>query len=656
MKGITSVNLAVMPFVSSCDSTRANMSSKQFSQSLTHLNCDVPYVISNEWRSLSYSSSLGIYHADDDGEIIYNKNDLLIIHYPKYNRIEVEKISPTIKTTSIYASSLRNSLPTGFKFNKDDILYEYDCFRNGIPSSGYNCNTMYSPFFGFNHEDALIISESFAERAKHKYTETVYVPIYEYTLLQKIYTNHLGYFPEIGEKILDDVVCLALIPQNTQEKKNFDTRSIKSQVLTTLQNMNLSDLINMRINGQTSGFMTEKIKSGVINGTLTGFKIHKIKKNIKLIDNELQQKIDNIYSKYNLFILDVYSDLSKLVSEQFAKKIIRQHFLYGDRDKIRRNLNLMDAVYLIEFEITKENQTSIGDKLSTRHASKGVVSLILPDELRPICQQSKKPVDFIYNPFGVFSRMNLSQLLEVTCAKSTEYTNELIKHDPKNICLHLHNLNESVIKFLGDTAYYHKIQMLIEMMKSNTKLQNDFLEDVWKNNLYIEVPSFAKIQLRNLLQLAHPQVNENVVISRNLIKYMKQKLNCFENLIVNNDVVLPNVFVGPIYVQKLYKIANKLIAYRDFGPLKFVTKQPVRGRAASGGSVFGQMELESVMASGCDKAVRELLTVKNDWNVEKKNMLQNLINNGVYHLPKDIPEDSSRTKTVINTILKFLKK
>ena len=28
------------------------------------------------------------------------------------------------------------------------------------------------------------------------------------------------------------------------------------------------------------------------------------------------------------------------------------------------------------------------------------MSLILPDDLRPYCQQSKEAIDFIYNPFG----------------------------------------------------------------------------------------------------------------------------------------------------------------------------------------------------------------------------------------------------------------
>ena len=51
----------------------------------------------------------------------------------------------------------------------------------------------------------------------------------------------------------------------------------------------------------------------------------------------------------------------------------------------------------------------------------------------------------------------------------------------------------------------------------------------------------------------------------------------------------------------------------------------------------------------------ELLTVKNDWSSEKKKLLNSLITTGKYNLPNFIPEDSSRTKVIVNSILKFLK-
>ena len=358
-----------MPFVSSCDSTRANMSAKQFSQSLTHLNCEVPYVLGNEWHELSKTSALGVSFAEDDGEIIYNKNDILIEHYPKINKINVDRIPPMMKTSSIFGSQLRDSLKKGTKFQKGDILYEYDAFKNSIPSSGYNVWTAYCPFFGFNHEDALVVSEGFANRAKHSYTETVYVPIYEYTLLQKIYKNKLGYFPEIGEEVHNDTLCISLLPQSARSKKEFDTNSIKNQVLNTLQTLNLSDLINMRITGQAAGFTCDNVKIGIGGGKITGFKIHRLKREIQLVDKELQKSIDKIYNAYNLYVLDVYSDLTKLINDQFAKKVIRQYYLYGDRDRIRKNLNLKDAVYLLEFEISKENHACIGDKMSKKNST-----------------------------------------------------------------------------------------------------------------------------------------------------------------------------------------------------------------------------------------------------------------------------------------------
>ena len=193
------------------------------------------------------------------------------------------------------------------------------------------------------------------------------------------------------------------------------------------------------------------------------------------------------------------------------------------------------------------------------------------------------PSDFIYNPFGVFSRMNLSQLLEVTCAKPTWMTDRLIRQDPENAGRHLNELNETVIKYLGDEDYYNRVKTLSGLISKDKSIRNKFLDSVNKNNLFIEVPSFAKIRLRELLRSASPKVNENVVLPLKLVKYMQQKVGAFKNLTINNDIVLPNIFVGPIYVQKLYKIASKLITARDFGALKFMTKQPVRGRAAGGG-------------------------------------------------------------------------
>ena len=214
------------------------------------------------------------------------------------------------------------------------------------------------------HEDALVISEGFSQRARHSYIETVYVPIFEYTLLQKIYNNQLKYFPEVGEEICGDTLCISLLPQSVRSKKEFDTKSIKSQVLSTLQTLNLADLINMRVMGHTAGFSCDKVKVGIGGGKVSGLKIHRLKRDIKLLDKNLQNVIDKIHNAYDLRVLDIYGDLNELINEQFAKKVIRQYYIYGDRDRVRKNINLKEAVYLLEFEISKESHACIGDKMS----------------------------------------------------------------------------------------------------------------------------------------------------------------------------------------------------------------------------------------------------------------------------------------------------
>ena len=361
---VTSVNLSVSPFASSCDSTRLNMAAKQFSQSLTHENCEIPYVVNNEWRNLSYSSSLGIKRAKQSGNVVYNNYDIIIIQYDD-GAVELFNIPPVKSTTSIYASSLRNSLPGGSRFSEGDIIYEYDAFYNGIPSSGYNVPTMYCPFFGYNHEDSLVISEDFADRARHRYSETVCIPITEFTLFSKLYDNSIKYFPEIGQMINGEVICSSLLPRNSKTNKDMDLKSTRAKVINMLQSMNLSDLINMKISGGRNGFSSEKITSNIENGILTGFRIHRIKKDVKLIDQELQDVIDKLYTRYNTcVVLNVYNDLNRLVNSEFSKKIIKENFLYTDRDKVRKNIDLTDAVYVLEFEISKEACTHLGDKMS----------------------------------------------------------------------------------------------------------------------------------------------------------------------------------------------------------------------------------------------------------------------------------------------------
>lgn len=146
---ITSINLSTSPFLGSCDSTRAQMASKQMNQVLTHPNCEIPYTISNEYRKLVETSNLGILVAPDDGRVYYNNNAVMIVYYYNLKRIGVYSIPKHYACTGIFSSKLRFSLLSGTEFKKGDIVFSYDNFKNGIPTFGYNTMLGYFNFFGF---------------------------------------------------------------------------------------------------------------------------------------------------------------------------------------------------------------------------------------------------------------------------------------------------------------------------------------------------------------------------------------------------------------------------------------------------------------------------------------------------------------------------
>ena len=93
---------------------------------------------------------------------------------------------------------------------------------------------------------------------------------------------------------------------------------------------------------------------------------------------------------------------------------------HGERGKVvevrefRRELNddLQPGVNrLVRVSVAQQRKISVGDKMAGRHGNKGVIAKILPAEDMPYLHDGT-PVDIIFNPLGVPSRMNIGQILE----------------------------------------------------------------------------------------------------------------------------------------------------------------------------------------------------------------------------------------------------
>ena len=66
---------------------------------------------------------------------------------------------------------------------------------------------------------------------------------------------------------------------------------------------------------------------------------------------------------------------------------------------------------MVRVYVAQKRQLQVGDKVANRHGNKGVVSKIMAPEDMPYLEDGT-PVDLVFNPLGVPSRMNLGQILE----------------------------------------------------------------------------------------------------------------------------------------------------------------------------------------------------------------------------------------------------
>jgi len=65
----------------------------------------------------------------------------------------------------------------------------------------------------------------------------------------------------------------------------------------------------------------------------------------------------------------------------------------------------------IRIYILQKCEIKVGDKVVRRHRNRGIVSKILSRQDMPYLQDGR-PIDMVFNPLGVPSRMNVGQIFE----------------------------------------------------------------------------------------------------------------------------------------------------------------------------------------------------------------------------------------------------
>nr|QFQ36791.1 RNA polymerase beta subunit [Diabelia serrata] len=235
---------------------------------------------------------------------------------------------------------------------------------------------------------------------------------------------------------------------------------------------------------------------------------------------------------------------------------------------------------MIRVYILQKRQIKVGDKVAGRHGNKGIISKILPRQDMPYLQDGR-PVDMVFNPLGVPSRMNVGQLFECS------------------------------LGLAGD---------LLDRHYRIAPFDERYEQEASRKLVFSELYEASK-------QTANPWVFE---------PEYPGKSRMFDGR--TGDPFEQPVIIGKPYILKLIHQVDDKIHGRSSGQYSMVTQQPLKGRAKGGGQRVGEMEVWALEGFGVAHILQEMLTYKSDHMRARREVLGTTIIGGTIPNPEDAPE------------------
>ena len=351
-KQIIGAAASCIPFLENDDASRALMGANMQRQAVPLLNPHSPYVGTGMETKIAHDSGTGLV-SQHEGTVTYADAKLIIIEDKEGKKHEYQ----LAKFQRSNAGTCINQVPivkTGDKVNVGDVIGDGPSMQDGELALGQNVTIAFMTWHGYNYEDAIIMSERMVK-------DDVYTSIHidEYSIEKR--KTKLG-----EEEITRDI-------PNVQEGacRNLDSRGIVMIGAEVKEGDILVGKVTPK--GQSDASPEEKLLLAIF-----GEKSHEVR------DNSLRVPHGGagIVQSIRVFKREDGYELGPGVTE------------------------------VIKVYVVQKRKISEGDKMAGRHGNKGVISKILPVEDMPIMPDGT-PVDIMLNPFGVPSRMNIGQVLEI---------------------------------------------------------------------------------------------------------------------------------------------------------------------------------------------------------------------------------------------------
>ena len=634
-KQLVGVAASLIPFLEHDDANRALMGSNMQRQGVPLMRPQASIVGTGMERKVAKDSGSMI-TSDVHGIVVNVSADKIVVktddnNKPRFafeswdnNRIyHLTKFKRSNQNTCI---NQRPLVRVGDRVKPGSILADGHATDRGDLALGTNVLVAFIPWYGYNFEDAIVISERLV---KYDIFSSIHIEEFELQVRDtKRGTEELtGELPNVSEDAVKDLDENGIIRVGSEVKpgdilvgkvtpKGETELSPEERLLKAIFGEKAGDVrdASLRVSPGVEGVV---IDTCIFSRKERDEKTRKSdKESIEKIKKEYREKIDNVRelrtqelikvlysSKSGSDIVDTETGTVILVSgKTFTKKIlsimdfdkvmadgpwstdvkvdheaeriltvvnekIRILEEKSDREieKVQRGDELTPGLaQLVKVRICKKRKLQVGDKMAGRHGNKGVVAKIVPEEDMPYLEDGTV-IDIVLNPLGIPSRMNLGQVLET-------------------------HLGWAGIK-LG--KYY-----------ASPVFDGASWEEIQKELDKAGLPRNGKTRLYNG-RIGEP----------------------FDH----------HVAVGNIYFLKLLHLVADKIHARSIGPYSLVTQQPLGGKAQFGGQRFGEMEVWALEAYGAAHILQEMLTVKSD-DVQGRSRIYEAIVKGENPPEPGVPE------------------
>ncbi len=651
-KQLVSVAAALIPFLENDDANRALMGSNMQRQAVPLLQADAPFVGTGMEEVVARDSGAsimakrgGVIDQVDAQRIVVRATEDLTLGDAGVDIYRLRKFQRSNQNTCI---NQRPLVKVGDSVSKGEVLADGPSTDMGELALGKNVIVAFMPWNGYNYEDSILISERIArddvftsihiEEFEVAARDTKLGPeeitrdipnVGEEALrnLDEAGIVYIGADVEPGDILVGKITPKGESPMTPEEKllraifgeKASDVRDTSLRVKPgdygTVVEVRVFNRHGVEKDERALQIEREQVERlardrddereildrniyARLRGMIEGKKAVKGPKGIKPNSEITEDLLSQLsFGQWWQLALAEEADAQQVeaLNEQYEILKRAMEARFEDKvEKVRRGDDLPPGVMkMVKVFIAVKRKLQPGDKMAGRHGNKGVISKVVPMEDMPFLADGT-PVDFVLNPLGVPSRMNVGQILETHMGWAAR------------------GMGIQIDEALDDYRRKGDLTPVRDAMKIayGEEAYEDWLAGM-DDDGFIEAAS----NVTHGVPIATPvfdgakEGDVNDALTRAGFDTSGQS-DLFDGR--SGEKFSRQVTVGVKYLLKLHHLVDDKIHARSTGPYSLVTQQPLGGKAQFGGQRFGEMEVWALEAYGAAYTLQEMLTVKSD--------------------------------------------